>query len=372
MRKICAVTSTRADWGIMSGLIGMMENCDEISLQLVATGMHLSEKFGLTYKEIDVPISEKIDIEIEKSPAHALSVTIEKFSEYFKKTSPDLLLILGDRYEIMGVAISAMLNKIPIAHLHGGEITQGATDDAIRHSITKMSHLHFASCEEYKKRIIQLGENPKRVFNVGSLGVKNIKKVSLMSKEELEKSIEFKLGGKNLLVTFHPVTLEGDSKEQFKELLSALDELKEVNIIITAPNSDEGNEELFVMIEEFIKTHSNAVFIKSLGMKRYFSAIKYVDAVVGNSSSGIIEVPSFKKATVNIGNRQKGRIQAKSVINCQPEKTEILNAIEKAFTLDFSDIKNPYEGENTAETILSILKDYDISNLIKKKFYDII
>lgn len=371
MRKICVVTSTRADYGIMSRLIEMMQNDSDIELQLVVTGMHLSEKFGCTYKEINAPIIEKIDIEIEKEPAHSLALAIERFSQCFGKLKPDLLLILGDRYEIMGVAQAAMLNHVPIAHLHGGEITEGAIDDAIRHSISKMSHLHFTSCEEYRKRVIQLGEQPDRVFNVGSLGVENIKIVPLMSKEELEKSIVFNFGKKNLLVTFHPITLEGNSSEQFKELLSALDELQDTNIIITAPNSDKGNEELFELIYKFEKQHSNVKYIKSLGMRRYLSAIQYVDAVVGNSSSGILEVPSFKKPTINIGNRQNGRIQANSIINCLANKQDILAALDKAYVSDFSEIINPYEKENTAEQVLNIVKNVELNNILNKTFYNV-
>lgn len=370
MRKICVVTSTRADYGIMSRLIEMLYNDAEIELSLIVTGMHLSEKFGLTYNEINIPISRKIDIEIEKAPSHSLALSIEKFTCAFGEIKPDIVLILGDRYEIMGVAQAAMLNNIPIAHIHGGETTQGAIDDAIRHSITKMSHLHFTSCEEYRRRVIQLGEQPDRVFNVGSLGVENIKSIPLMTKEELEKSIDFKLGKKNLMVTFHPVTLEGNSAEQFKELLSALDELKDTNIIITAPNSDDGNEKLFDLINEFVRKHSNVKYIKSLGMKRYLSAVQYVDMVVGNSSSGIIEVPSFKKPTINIGNRQKGRVQAKSVVNCSPNKEDILNAIQTALKKDCSSCVNPYEGDNTADNIFNVIKYYHIQGLINKKFYD--
>lgn len=371
MRKICVVTSTRADYGIMSRLVDMMHKDSDIELRLIVTGMHLSKKFGLTYKEINVPITKKINIDIEKEPAHTLALTIEKFSKEFKKLKPDLVVILGDRYEIMGVAQACMLNNIPIAHLHGGEITQGAIDDAIRHSITKMSHLHFTSCEEYAKRVIQLGEKPQTVFNVGSLGVENIKAITLLSKNELEKSINFKFGKKNLLVTFHPVTIEGNSTEQFRELLSALDELTETNIIITAPNSDKGNEELFRLIDNFVKNHKNVKYIKSLGMKRYLSAIRCVDAVVGNSSSGIMEVPSFKKATINIGSRQKGRIQASSIINCEPKKQDIINAIERVYKSDFSNVTNPYEKENTAKQILEIIKNFELNGIIMKEFYDI-
>ena len=371
MRNICVVTSTRADYGIMSNLIDMMHKDNDINLQLVVTGMHLSEKFGQTVNEINIPITKKIDIEIEKEPSHSLALTIEKFNQAFKELKPDLVLILGDRYEIMGVAAASMFNNIPIAHIHGGETTQGAIDEAIRHSITKMSHLHFTSCEDYRKRVIQLGENPKSVFNVGSLGVENIKKFPLMTKEELEKSIDFKFSQKNLLVTFHPVTLEENSAEQFRELLFALEELKNTNIIITSPNSDKGNEKLFELINSFVQTHTNTKFVKSLGMVRYLSAVQYVDAVVGNSSSGIIEVPSFKKPTVNIGSRQKGRIQAESIINCEPKKDDILKAIQQCYEKDFSDIVNPYEQENTSQKILDIIKKFDLNNILQKEFYDI-
>ncbi|MBR2526664.1 UDP-N-acetylglucosamine 2-epimerase (hydrolyzing) [bacterium] len=369
MRKICVVTSTRAEYGIMSRLIEKIYQDKDLELQLIATGMHLSEKFGHTIDEITQPITKTVDIEIEKSPAHALAQAIKKFSKIFKQLKPDIVVLLGDRYEIMGVAQSAMLNNIPIAHIHGGETTEGAIDEAIRHSITKMSHLHFTSCEEYRKRVIQLGENPQNVFNVGSLGVENIKTVPLMSKEELEKSLDFKFNNHNLLVTFHPVTLEGNSKEQFEELLKALDELEKTNIIITSPNSDEGNIDIFNLIKDFENTHNNVKTYKSLGMKKYLSTIQFVDAVVGNSSSGILEVPSFGIATVNIGNRQKGRIQAKSIINCKSEKSDILNAIKKAFTEDFTNTKNPYEKDDTANNILKILKDFNIN--LQKKFYDI-
>lgn len=371
MRKICVVTSTRADWGILSRLVKLLQNDSKIELSLIATGMHLSDKFGLTYQEIAIPITEKINIEIEKEPAHSLALTVKKFSSAFRKLKPDIILILGDRYEIMGVAIASMLNNIPLAHLHGGETTQGAIDEAIRHSITKMSHLHFTSCEEYRKRVIQLGENPDRVFNVGSLGVENIKTVPLMTKEKLEKSLEFKFGNKNILVTFHPVTLEGNTGKQFNELLEALNELNDTQIIITAPNSDEGNQEIFDLIKKFDENHPNVKVYKSLGMKRYLSTMQYVDMVVGNSSSGIIEVPSFKIPTINIGNRQKGRLQAKSIINCLPIKKEILKAINEAYSTDFSGTINPYDKSDTAQNILRILKEFPIENILQKEFYDL-
>lgn len=371
MRKICVVTSTRAEYGIMARLIELLDKDKDINLYLLVTGMHLSEKFGMTKNEIKQKIYKEIDIEIEKEPAHSLALAIEKFDKAIKEIKPDLTVLLGDRYEIMGIAQTCMLNNIPIAHLHGGEITEGAIDDAIRHSITKMSHLHFVSCEEYKKRVIQLGENPNRVFNFGALGVENTIKTPLLNKDELEKSLDFKFANKNLLVTFHPVTLEGNSAKQFSALLSALEELKDTNIIITCPNSDEGNEEIFGLIKEFEKKHNNVKSYKSLGLVRYLSCMKYVNAVVGNSSSGIYEAPSFKIPTINIGNRQKGRIQAASIINCEPEKEDILKALNRAFDMDCENIKNPYEGENTAQKILEIIKNFDLNGITKKEFYNI-
>ncbi len=371
MRKIALVTSTRAEYGIMSRLIDLLDKDSDVDFYLFVTGMHLSEKFGLTKNEIKQKIYKEIDIEIEAHPAHSLALTIEKFSCAFRELKPDIVVLLGDRYEIMGVAQAAMLNNIPIAHIHGGETTEGLVDEAIRHSITKMSHLHFTSCEEYKNRVIQLGENPDRVFNVGSLSVENIKNIPLMKKDELEKSLDFKFNKKNLLITFHPVTLEGDTKGQIKELLDALSELKDTNFIITCPNSDSGNEEIFNQIIEFEKKNKNAKVYKSLGMLRYLSAMQYVDAVVGNSSSGIIEAPSFKIPTINIGNRQKGRKQASSIINCNPQKKDILSAIKKIYIEDFSKTINPYKKENTALNILNKIKNYNLDNILNKEFYNI-
>lgn len=371
MRKIALVTSTRAEYGIMSRLIEALDKDVDIDFYLLVTGMHLSEKFGMTKNEITQKIYKEINIEIEKEPSHSLALAIEKFSETLKEITLDLMVLLGDRYEIMGVAQACMLNNVPIAHLYGGDTTEGAIDEAIRHSITKMSHLHFTSCETSKKRVIQLGENPKRVFNVGSLAIENIKKVPLMKKDELEESLGFKFNKKNLLVTFHPVTLEGSSKKQFSELLQAFDELKNTNIIITCPNSDEGSDEIFELIRQYETSHKNVKSYKSLGMKRYLSCLKYVDMVVGNSSSGIYEVPSFKIPTINIGNRQKGRLQAKSVINCKPDKDEILKAINLGYLTDCSTVQNPYEQKNTMLKILEVIKTYNIDNILKKEFYNI-
>ena len=371
MRRVALVTSTRAEYGIMYRLIDKLYVDKDVDFYLLVTGMHLSDKFGVTKNEITQPVYKEIDIDIEKEPAYSLALAIEKFYNVFREIKPDILVVLGDRFEIMGVVQAAMLNNIPVAHIHGGEITEGAIDDAIRHSITKMSHLHFTSCEEYRKRVIQLGENPKRVFNIGSLGVENIKEIQLLSKTDLEESLGFNFTEKNILVTFHPVTLEGDVKKQFNELLDALNDLKDTNIIITCPNADPGIDEIFELIQKFKLLNKNIYVYKSLGMQRYLSCLKYVDMVVGNSSSGIIEVPSFKIPTINIGNRQKGRIQAESIINCIPEKNNILSAIDIAYKKDFSNTINPYEKEDTLENLLKILKNYDLNNIIKKNFYDL-
>ena len=371
MRRVALVTSTRAEYGIMYRLIDKLSVDKDVDFYLLVTGMHLSDKFGVTKNEITQPVYKEIDIDIEKEPAYSLALAIEKFYNVFREIKPDILVVLGDRFEIMGVVQAAMLNNIPVAHIHGGEITEGAIDDAIRHSITKMSHLHFTSCEDYRKRVIQLGENPKRVFNIGSLGVENIKKFQLLSKTDLEESLGFNFAEKNILVTFHPVTLEGDVKKQFNELLDALNDLKDTNIIITCPNADPGNDEIFELIQKFKLLNKNIYVYKSLGMQRYLSCLKYVDMVVGNSSSGIIEVPSFKIPTINIGNRQKGRIQAESIINCIPEKNNILSAIDIAYKKDFSNTINPYEKEDTLENLLKILKNYDLNNIIKKNFCDL-
>lgn len=374
MKKICVVTSTRAEYGIMSNLIRKIDLAPELELQLIATGTHLSEKFGYTCSEITSPITKKIDIEIEQKPAHAISVAIEKFYGVFQELKPDILVVLGDRYEIMAVTIAAMLSGILIAHICGGESTEGIIDEAIRHSITKMSHLHFTSCDEYRNKVIQLGENPKFVFNVGSLAVENIENTKLLSKKNLEEQLNFKFGEKNLLITFHPVTLErGNTSEQFKELLDALSELKNTNIILTKPNSDDGNEEIFWLIDSYVSFHKNAVAFTSLGMLKYFSILQFVDGVVGNSSSGIVEAPSFRIGTINIGDRQKGRIRAESVIDCKCDKASILDAIDKMYSDKFQkmleSVMNFYKQKNTANRIIDVLKTQVDKLSIKKEFY---
>lgn len=382
-RKICVVTGTRAEYGLLYWLMKEIEADSELELQLIVTGMHLSPEFGLTYKEIEKEF--KIDKKIEMLLSSDTPVGISKsiglaqisFSEAYEELKPDVLIVLGDRYEIFSCVSAAMIAQIPIAHLHGGETTEGAFDESIRHSITKMSHLHFTAAEEYRNRVIQLGENPSRVCNVGGLGIENIKRLKLLSREEFEKSIDFKLNKKNILVTFHPVTLEtSTAKEQFQELLNAIDELEDTNIIFTKANSDTDGRIINQMIDEYVaKNFHKAIGFTSLGQLRYLSALQYADAMVGNSSSGLAEAPSFKIATINLGDRQKGRIKADSVIDCEPTKQSILKAFGTTYNEDFKKIlqivQNPYGDGCASKKIIDEIKKVDLKNILKKSFYDI-
>jgi GDP/UDP-N,N'-diacetylbacillosamine 2-epimerase (hydrolysing) len=307
----------------------------------------------------------------------SMSIAQTSFSKAYNKLKPNIIVVLGDRYEIFSAASAAMIAKIPIAHIHGGEITEGSWDDSIRHCISKMAYLHFTATKEYKNRVIQLGEEPRRVFNVGGMGIENIKRLKLLDKNEFEKSINLKLNKKNILVTFHPVTLEyKTAKKQFQELLNAIKGLKDTNIIFTKSNSDIDGRIINHMIDEFVNKNSNksAGFV-SLGQLKYLSALQYVDAIVGNSSSGLLEAPSFKIATINIGDRQKGRIKAKSVIDCSPNSKSIKKAFTKIYSNKFQellkDVKNPYGNRCASQKIIKILKKINLNNVLKKKFYDL-
>jgi len=382
-RKICVVTGTRAEYGLLYWLMKEIETDNELELQIIATGMHLSPEFGLTYKEIEKEF--KIDKKIEMLLSSDTSVGISKsmglaqisFSEAYEELKPDIVVVLGDRYEIFSAVSAAMIARIPIAHLHGGEATEGLIDEPIRHSITKMSHLHFTATEEYKNRVIQLGEHPNRVFNVGGMGIENIKRLKLLTKDEFEKSIDFKLNKKNILVTFHPVTLENSTaKEQFQELLDVIDELKDTNIIFTKANSDTDGRVINSMIDEYVaKNAYKSVGFTSLGQLRYLSALQFVDAMVGNSSSGLAETPSFKIGTINIGDRQKGRIKTSSVIDCEPNKNSIHQAFVKLYSKEFQkalkDTINPYGNGCASKKIVEILKTVYLENILKKSFYDL-
>ena len=383
MKKICVVTGTRAEYGLLYWLLKEIEADKELELQVIVTGMHLSPEFGLTYKEIEKEF--KINKKIEMLLSSDTSVGISKsmglaqisFAESYDELKPDIVIVLGDRYEIFSATSAAMIARIPIAHIHGGEKTEGAFDESIRHSITKMSHLHFTATDEYKNRVIQLGEDPSRVFNVGGMGIENIKRLELLNKKEFEKSIEFKLNSKNILVTFHPVTLENSTaKEQFQQLLDAIDELEDTNIIFTKANSDTDGRVINQMIDEYVtKNFQKSVQFTSLGQLRYLSALQYVDAVVGNSSSGLAEAPSFRIGAINIGDRQKGRIKASSVIDCEPNKDSILNSFEKLYLKEFQETLkttiNPYGNGCVSKKIVEILKSVDLGNILKKSFYDL-
>jgi GDP/UDP-N,N'-diacetylbacillosamine 2-epimerase (hydrolysing) len=382
-RKVCLVTGTRAEYGLLYWLMKGIEEDDYLELQIVVTGMHLSPEFGLTYKEIEKDF--KIDKKIEMLLSSDTSVGISKsmglaqisFAEAYDELKPDILVVLGDRYEIFSAVSSAMIARIPIAHLHGGETTEGAFDESIRHSITKMSHLHFTATEEYENRVIQLGEHPSRVFNVGGLGIENIKRLKLLNKKEFEESIAFKLNQKNILVTFHPVTLENSTaSQQFQELLDAIDTLEDTNILFTKANSDTNGRIINKMIDEYAAKNSHkSVGFTSLGQLRYLSALQYVDAMLGNSSSGLLEAPSFKIGTINIGDRQKGRIKADSVINCVANEKAVLEAFKKLYSKEFqnglANIQNPYGDGCASEKIIEELKRVDLINIIKKSFYNI-
>jgi len=382
-RKICVLTGTRAEYGLLYWLMKEIEKDKDLELQLIVTGMHLSPEFGLTYKEIEKDF--KIDKKIEMLLSSDTSIGISKsmglaqisFTEAYEELQPDMLVVLGDRYEIFSAVSSAMIARIPIAHLHGGETTEGAFDESIRHSITKMSHLHFTATKEYQNRVIQLGEQPNRVFNVGGLGIDNIKKLKLLSKKEFEKSIDFKLNIKNILVTFHPVTLENSTaSQQFQNLLDAIDTLEDTNIIFTKANSDTDGRIINSMIDEYMQNNSKkSVCFTSLGQLRYLSALQYVDAMVGNSSSGLLEAPSFKIGTINIGDRQKGRIKAESVIDCDSNIDSINNGFKKLYSNDFKNIlvnsTNPYGEGGASIKIKNIIKDINLNGILKKSFFDI-
>jgi len=382
-KKVCVATGTRAEYGLLFWLMKEIEADRELELQIIVTGMHLSPEFGLTYKTIekDFKINKKVEMLLSSDTSVGISKSMGlaqiSFAEAYEDLQPDILIVLGDRYEIFSAVSAAMIARIPIAHLHGGETTEGAFDESIRHSITKMSHLHFTATDEYKNRVIQLGEHPNRVFNVGGMGIENIKKLKLLTKNEFEKSIDFQLNKKNILVTFHPVTLENStSKSQFQELLNAIDKLENTNIIFTKANSDTDGRIINSMIDAYVnKNNDNTIGFTSLGQLRYLSALKYVDAVVGNSSSGLIEAPSFKIGTINIGDRQKGRIMSKSVINCKSDKGSILKAFDTLYSQEFqSELQsctNPYGDGCASSKIIDEIKKADLKSILKKSFFDL-
>lgn len=385
MKKICIVTGSRAEYGLLSPIIKKLLATNNFELKIVVTGMHLSEEFGFTYKEIEadgISIDAKIDVlqnnDSNKAMSIAIGIGVMEFAEYFDKTKPDMVVVLGDRFEIFAATIAAAVSCTPIAHLYGGETTEGVIDEFFRHSITKMSYLHFTSTEQYRQRVINMGETPDRVFNVGAMGVENILSLTLMTKTELKRSLDYNLESPYALVTFHPVTLDNNlATQQLDELLLALDEIKGLNYIFTKANADANGRTINKRIDEYCEHRDNAIAFTSMGVLRYLSAMKYCEMVIGNSSSGIVETPSFKKPTINIGDRQKGRICAKSIISCDSKKQAIMKSIIKAMTQQFlNEITSqisPYGNKNTSEKIIAVIKDFldnDKINL-KKSFYDV-
>jgi len=382
-KRICAVTGSRAEYGLLYPLLKRLSKDASLDLQIVATGMHLAPAFGLTFREIekDFRVTKKVETLLAADTATAITrsigIGIMGFADAFNDLKPDMVVALGDRFEIFSAVVAAFMAGIPVAHLYGGELTEGAFDDAIRHSITKMSRLHFTSTERYRRRVIQLGEHPQNVFTVGALGLDNIRSMPLLSRRELEKQLAFSFGEKTVLVTYHPATLEhGSEKESFTELLSALDAFKDIKIIFTKPNADTNGHVISSLIDGYAARHpQNTRVFTSLGHLRYLSCLKYVTAVVGNSSSGIIEAPSFGIPSVNAGSRQKGRIKPASVIDCPPRRDAIKSALDKAFSTGFrrlcKTVKNPYGSGHAAEKIHKILKkQVSIIRDTSKSFYD--
>ena len=383
MRKICVITSTRADYSLLRWLMEDIRKSTELKLQIVVTGMHLSPEFGFTANDVEndgFTFDSKVEMLLSSDTSvgvtKSMGLGLISFADVFANLEPDLVLVLGDRYEIFAAVSAAMIACIPVAHLHGGETTEGAFDEAIRHSITKMSHLHFVAADAYRQRVIQLGEDPHRVFHVGGLGVDNLAKVKLLERSELEASLDFKFGHRNLLITFHPSTLDKNAvADQMTELLSALETLKDTTLIFTIPNADTGGRTIIKMVKDFVLKHPRAKVFSSLGQLRYLSVLDQVDGIVGNSSSGLAEAPSFKKGTINIGDRQKGRLRANSIIDCDPVHESIVAALSYMYSDEFNvilkDSVNPYGTGGASERIVKVLKSYPLEGILKKIFYDL-
>lgn len=378
-KKIWIITGNRSEYFLLENLIHKLKKIEKYDSVLVVTGSHFLRKYGYTYSQIKKNIQiKKIKINLDSDSREKIlifmSKLMQKFSKEMSKGKPDLIILLGDRYEIFALATCATILKIPIAHIHGGEITEGAFDDQIRHAITKLSHLHFVTTEKYKKRILQMGENKKNIYNVGSLGVENIKRIKFLKKNVIEKKLKFNLNKKNLLISFHPVTLD-QKNETIIPLLNSLHKLKDTNLLFTSPSADPGSNTIIKEIKKFVSKNENSKFYPSLGQQLYFSCVKIFDGVIGNSSSGIIEVPSLKKGFINIGNRQKGRVASKSVISCKNNEVSIDFALKKLLSQRFNEnlksIKNPYYKKNTSNMILNVLKRTSFKNLPYKIFSDL-
>ena len=383
-RTVCVVTGSRAEYGLLYWVLRGIESAEDLELQLVVTGMHLSPEFGLTYRQIEADgfsITRKVEMPLSCDSAAGIAKStglgLIGFADAFESLKPDVVLMLGDRFELLAAASAALFATLPIAHIHGGEVTTGAFDEAIRHSITKMSHLHFTSTETYRQRVVQLGEHPDRVFNVGAPGLDNIHRLELLDRDALEEAIGLVLGSRSLLVTWHPVTLEpGKTQENFQALLNSLESLDDVRLIFTKANADTEGRVINRMIDDFVAARGDTTVVHtSLGQLRYLSTLKHVDGVVGNSSSGIIEAPSLCTGTVNIGDRQRGRVRAASIIDCDSNEKSITAALEALLSYEFQatlkDVENPHGGGDVSEKIVEVLRAYPLTGILKKSFYDL-
>ncbi|MDP6097909.1 MAG: UDP-N-acetylglucosamine 2-epimerase [Gammaproteobacteria bacterium] len=381
-RKVCVVTGSRAEYGLLYWILRDIQSAPDLELQLLVTGMHLSAEFGMTMQQIKedgFEITQQVEMLLSSDSAVGVTKStglgMIGFADAFDSLAPDIVLMLGDRFELLAAASAALFAVIPIAHIHGGEVTTGAFDDAIRHSITKMAQLHFTSTETYRNRVIQLGEDPDKVFNVGAPGLDSIHRMKLMEKPDLEVALGLELGSRSLLVTFHPVTLEpGRAVTDFRTLLSTLDELEDISLVFTKANADTEGRAINRMIDDYIAIRSSAVVHTSLGQLKYLSTLKHVSGVVGNSSSGIIEAPSLKVGTINIGERQKGRVQAANVIDCEPTYEDIRAALVTLFSSEFqqllSSVVNPHGSGDVAGQIVRLLQQAPLADLKKKQFHD--
>jgi len=383
-KKVLIVTGSRSEYDLLKPLILEFKQNKNFKTKVVVTGSHLSKKYGYTYKKIlkdKIKIDKKINLNIKSDNKIDLikhfAIGLKKFYSHLKYIRPDLVIVLGDRYEIFSFVVSCYILNIPVAHIHGGELTQGSIDEGFRHSITKMSQLHLVSHQEYKKRVIQMGENPKNVFCIGSLGVQNIVNTKILKKKQLEKKININLAGNILMVSYHPETiLQNSTTSQFKELLQAIKYFKNIKFIFTSPNADPGNNKIITMIKKFVKKNANAFYIPSFGQSLFFSCINYSDGMIGNSSSGIIEVPAFRKGTINIGKRQGGRIKSTSIIDTSCARKKIILSIKKLYSKKFQKklktINNPFYKKNTTKTIVSVVKKKLTREInVNKKFFDL-
>lgn len=385
IKKICLVTGTRAEYGLMSLLAQKIKKTKNFKLQMVATGTHLSSEFGLTKKNIlndGLKIDYEVDLKLgkrdtEHSTCLSLSRAFAGFSCAYKKLKPDIIVVLGDRYELLAAAYCATIYRIPICHIHGGETTIGAIDEATRHSITKMAHLHLVANRIYKKRVEQLGEKKSNIHVVGGFGVDVIKNLKLLDKDKLEKILKIKFKKNNFLIVFHPVTLEKKTaQKQFKNILDAIKTFKNTNFFFSQSNADPGAKIISILAKKFVKNNSNrSIFFKSLGQLKFLSLMKHSDVLIGNSSSGLLEAPTFKKPVINIGSRQKNRLSSLNILNCLPIKKKIIEVIKKSlsnnFQLKIKKTKSAYGNGGASKKTIKILKNFDLENVLFKEFNDL-